>query len=520
MADSGMQDLISRILVDRRYQQEFLANPFPVLEHYDLTSRDVRDLIFWLPLRLPLSGEADNDSRPVLFADRADAGRQLAALLARYQEEATVVMAIPRGGVVVGYEVAQALEVPLGILPARKLGCPWNPEFAFGAIAPGSIRVLDDRAARLLGLSQEEIDRITTSEQAELERRERRFAVGLPRSRVSGKTVILVDDGVATSGTARAAIRSLRQQKPKAIVFAVPICQSSAAPSLQAEVDDFVCVAVPSEPRAVGYWYDDYSQVTDAEVAMLLEAVRDGDAARTPEIEVEIPVRDAVLKGVFALLPQARGIVLFAHGSGSGRRSPRNRYMASQLQRAGLATLLIDLLTPEEEAIDQRTRKLRFDVDLLAGRLLAVTDWLSEDPRARGLPIGYFGASTGAAAALVAAARRPLLAAAIVSRGGRPDLAASSLADVCASTLLIVGGNDTDVLELNREVLELLTHEKRLEIVRGAGHLFEEPGALERVADLSTEWFSRFLGISALPGKETGSPMHQVDQEIQLGARK
>jgi pimeloyl-ACP methyl ester carboxylesterase len=193
-------------------------------------------------------------------------------------------------------------------------------------------------------------------------------------------------------------------------------------------------------------------------------------------------------------------VVLFAHGSGSSRHSPRNRFVARVLREAGLATLLIDLLTADEEAVDQYTAQLRFDIGLLAQRLVGATDWLLQNRETAGLPIGYFGASTGAAAALVAAAERPDAVAAIVSRGGRPDLAGPALSRVRAPTLLIVGGNDIPVIGLNEEALAQLTTEKRLVIVPGASHLFEEPGALEEVARLAADWFGRYLNRPAASG--------------------
>ncbi len=200
-----------------------------------------------------------------------------------------------------------------------------------------------------------------------------------------------------------------------------------------------------------------------------------------------------VLEGNLALPEGAQGVVLFAHGSGSSRFSPRNRAVASTLNHSGIATLLIDLLTAEEEAIDRVTAHLRFDIALLAQRLIGATDWLAQAAETRALRIGYFGASTGAAAALLAAVERPQAVGAIVSRGGRPDLAGLALSHVEAPTLLIVGGDDAPVIEMNRAALAELRCEKRLEIVPGATHLFEEPGALEHVADLARNWFKRYL---------------------------
>jgi dienelactone hydrolase len=212
------------------------------------------------------------------------------------------------------------------------------------------------------------------------------------------------------------------------------------------------------------------------------------------ERPVEISAAGVRLAGELTVPDQARGIVVFAHGSGSSRLSPRNRAVAQALVAAGLATLLMDLLTADEEAVDVRTRQLRFDVGLLGGRVVATIDWLASQPGAGALPVGCFGASTGAAAALIAAAQRPQRVRAVVSRGGRPDLAAEALRRVTAPALLIVGERDAEVIALNRQAQALLAGESRLEIVPGATHLFEEPGALERVAALAREWFVRHLG--------------------------
>jgi putative phosphoribosyl transferase len=209
---------------------------------------------------------------------------------------------------------------------------------------------------------------------------------------------------------------------------------------------------------------------------------------------VHIAVGPVTLEGNLGLPLTPTGVVLFAHGSGSSRHSPRNRYVARVLREAGLATLLIDLLTAEEEAAEARTRHLRFNIELLADRLIGATEWLAEEPSTANLPVGYFGASTGGGAALVAAAELPDRVGAVVSRGGRPDLAGEALARVRAPTLLIVGGDDTFVLDLNRQALkQLASPEKELAVVEGATHLFEEPGAQEEVAWLASDWFQRHL---------------------------
>jgi putative phosphoribosyl transferase len=216
-------------------------------------------------------------------------------------------------------------------------------------------------------------------------------------------------------------------------------------------------------------------------------------AGQSDEHLIRVAADAVTLEGNLSLPKGADGIVLFAHGSGSSRHSPRNRYVAWLLNEVGLATLLVDLLTSEEEAIDLTTVHLRFDIGLLAERVIAVTDWLGQNPDTRRLRVGYFGASTGAAAVLVAAAERAEAVSAIVSRGGRPDLAGPALARVRAPTLLIVGGNDFQVIELNRAAFAQLSCEKQLVIVPGATHLFEEPGALDAVARLARDWFERHL---------------------------
>jgi dienelactone hydrolase len=214
--------------------------------------------------------------------------------------------------------------------------------------------------------------------------------------------------------------------------------------------------------------------------------------------QITLEVGDIALHGLLRLPHAMQGLVLFAHGSGSGRLSPRNTFVAEQLGAAGIGTLLFDLLTEEEERVDALTAQLRFDIPLLTDRLVVATHWILGQPRFGRLPLGYFGASTGAAAALAAAARVPEVAA-VVSRGGRPDLAGAALARVTAPTLLIVGGDDLQVLALNQEALEQLHCEAEISVVPGATHLFEEPGTLAQVASLAADWFTRHLQPKAPP---------------------
>ncbi len=227
--------------------------------------------------------------------------------------------------------------------------------------------------------------------------------------------------------------------------------------------------------------------------------MRTGAIHGNEEVTVQIPTGDLILEGTLGVPTGPQGLVIFAHGSGSSRHSPRNRYVAQELRNGGLATLLLDLLTSDEEAADRATGHLRFDIGLLAERLMVAADWAIAEPDIRVLPVGFFGASTGAGAALVAAAERPGVIRAVVSRGGRPDLAGEALRRVQAPVLLIVGGNDQPVIELNRQAMRSLRAHHELQIVPGATHLFEEPGTLEQVAGLARDWFQRYLPAAQQP---------------------
>ncbi len=444
-----------------------------------------------------------------LFQDRTDAGRQLALQLVRYRTAAPVVLGLPRGGVPVAYEVARALDAPLDVCVVRKLGAPMQPELGLGAVAEEGAFFLDRDLVDRLGVSTEELTTLIQTQRAEVADRVRRFRRGAPPLDVRGKTVLVVDDGIATGGTARAAMQTLRERGAGRVVLVAPVGASDSVDALRDVADEIVCLHSKDDFSSVGRWYDDFEPTTDDEVVALLDRARaERDPATRPRSEerayahvarnVSIPVEAGVVEGTLSIPPNARGLVIFAHGSGSGRRSPRNQYVAGVLQNAGFATLLFDLLTEEEERIDAQTGELRFDIDFLASRLVVATDWALQDPQTRAFGLGYFGASTGAAAALVASVQRSRHVHAVVSRGGRPDLAAAWLSRVRAPTLLLVGGNDADVVDLNQQALDMLTCEKRLEIVEGATHLFEEPGALEQVANAAARWLRTYLGERVL----------------------
>ena len=438
----------------------------------------------------------------MVFTDRRDAGRRLAALLERFARERPIVVALPRGGVPVAVEVARALGAPLELLTVRKLGAPQDPEFAIGAVAEDGTAVVNTAVARHVGVTEAEFRRILAREQRELRRQMQRFRNGRPALDVHGRTVIIVDDGLATGLSDLVAVRALRGRGAARIVVAVPVGSRESIAMLGAEADEVVCVTTPRELLGVGRWYDDFSPVSDEEVLRLLEEV--GARLPAPEVpdrpappgatsrDLTFEIDGVTLPGDLTLPAGARGLVIFAHGSGSSRLSVRNREVAGTLNEAGLATLLFDLLSEPESHL----RELVFDVPRLARRLEAVIRWAVDDPATRELPVGLFGASTGAGAALQAAAEIGGPVRAVVSRGGRPDLASEYLAAVQAPTLLIVGSRDHDVLELNRRAAEALGCANRLAIVDGAGHLFEEPGALDAVARLAIEWFDAHLRVA------------------------
>jgi putative phosphoribosyl transferase len=429
------------------------------------------------------------------FADRAEAGRALAQVLRRVALDDPLVVGLPRGGVPVAAPVADALGAPLDVIIVRKLGTPGHRELAMGAVGEGGIVVEDERVRRAVRPSPAAVERIVAEEQAEVVARARRFRAGRQPHPLAGRTVVVVDDGLATGSTAEAAVRVAKAQGAARVVLAVPVGSDSAVHRLEAVADDVLCLAVPSGFGAVGAYYHDFSQTSDEEVVRLLAERPDGpDRGAGPEVtgveeEVAVEVGPGALPGTLAVPPGASGVVVFAHGSGSSRHSSRNQQVARQLRQGGLGTLLFDLLLPDEAS----DRSMVFDIDLLATRLIGAVEHVRAHPVVGRLPVGCFGASTGGGAALVAAARRPGLVGAVVSRGGRPDLAGERLGEVRAPTRLIVGGSDVQVLELNRAAAARLVCEHDLVVVPGATHLFEEPGALDEVARLAVDWFAEHL---------------------------
>jgi putative phosphoribosyl transferase len=458
----------------------------------------------------------------MVFADRDDAGRRLAARLGHLRGEPAVVLGLPRGGVPVAFQVARALGAPLDVIVVRKLGVPFRPELAMGAVGEGGVAVINRQVVDSARVPEDELAAVQAREQAAVDARAARYRARWPRQPLDGRVAVVVDDGIATGATARAACQIARAHGAARVVLAVPVAPPGWEERIGADAGELVCVAMPPGFFAIGEFYASFPQVPDDEVIACLDRAAGGadtarqgaadtarqgaaDAADPPARggeprgeaageageagEVRLQAGRVRLAGYLTVPPNAPEIVVFAHGAGSGRHSPRNRRVAGVLNDAGLGTLLFDLLTPEEES----DRANAFDIGLLAGRLAEVTRWLRAQPRAANAAIGYFGASTGAAAALRAAAEPGADIAAVVSRGGRPDLARPRLAAVTAPVLLIVGGRDEAVLDLNRRAQAELRCENDLAVVPGASHLFQEPGTLDAAAGLARDWFLSHL---------------------------
>ncbi len=430
------------------------------------------------------------------YRNRREAGSELAELLTDYGGTDTIVLGLPRGGVPVAAEVADRLALPLDVIVVRKLGVPFQPELGMGAIGEEGVRVLNEEIVAETRVTQDQIARVEDAQRAELTRRVERYRGGRPPLPLAGRTALLVDDGIATGSTMIAACQVVRARGAERVVVAVPVAPSHWQRRFAHVADQLICPWTPEPYYGVGQWYLDFAQTTDDEVEACLRAAHHATDGRPVgrllprDEEVEIPVDGVHLRGHLTVPDDAIGVVLFAHGSGSSRLSPRNRYVADALGHERLGTLLFDLLTPAEE----RDRSLVFDVDLLGRRLLEATRWLRDELAPARVPLAYFGASTGAAAALWASAEPGNPIAAVVSRGGRPDLAGPRLSRVTVPTLLIVGEWDTAVLRLNEEARRQLSGPSQLVVVPGATHLFEEPGTLRLAARAAGDWFEQHCG--------------------------
>ncbi len=428
------------------------------------------------------------------FVDRGDAGRQLAARLASWRGRGVVVAALPRGGVPVAYDVALSLGVPLEILVVRKIGVPHQPEVAMGAVGEDGVVLVNHDVVRALGVDRERFDEAQSHARDELERRVELYRGGRPPADLRGRTVLLVDDGVATGASARVAARVARARGATSVVLATPVVAGDAVASLREDVDEVIATIVARGTFAVGQWYQQFDQVTDEEVLDDLgRAVRrfvslDDEAPWTGARErVDIPTSSVRLAGDLSV-PEGAGTLVLVARVGGGHETSRDLQVTEFLSRRGHATLLLDLLV-EGEAGDRAA----VDGGLLAQRLGEATAWVAHR-MGDDVTLGYLGSGAAAAAALRAAAAAPPPVAAVVSLGGRVDLVDDdAVARLVVPTLVIVGGDDPFAVTLASALRGRLICENRLVIVPGATHQFSELGVMEQATHLAADWFDVHL---------------------------
>jgi predicted phosphoribosyltransferase/dienelactone hydrolase len=445
------------------------------------------------------------------FQDRHAAGVALAQALSRHAgQRDVVVLGMARGGVAVAAPVAEALHAPLEAFVGRKLGVPGLEEVAFGAIAEGSATPVLDDVHGYLGLPWRVVSVVLKHERAELARRVRCYREGRTLPTLIGKTVIVVDDGLASGATLAAAGRALRRQRPARLIAAVPVASSDGVQHVAAAFDELVALVTAVDFGTVSDWYHDFDAVTDADVCALLGRRAPGTdivASLSPagaEIDASIPTGETGPVRIMAAdlgLPTGEraphGLVIFAHGGGSSRASYRNRYLAARLRLAGWATLRVDLLGETERAADAQGA-MRFDIERITRRLSRAARWCLDERVAGVGRLVLFGASTGAAAAVGVAVRLRPDVAAVIARGGRIDLADDLLPQVDVPALLVVGEDDSETLQLTRERARRLRGPVTVEVVRGAGHTFEEAGALGSVGEVVTSWLARQRRLDAI----------------------
>jgi putative phosphoribosyl transferase len=423
------------------------------------------------------------------FADRRDAGRRLAAVLGEFRYQNPVVVGIPRGGMPVAAEIARALGAPLEVIGLCALAPLGDPNCAIGVVAERDISVIDQHAVHELRLGADELDAAVEHARHQLDDQLSRYYPSQRRLAVAERAVLLIDDGLVSSGSVQAAARSLRARGATRIVLAVPVAESKSAIAAREWVDEVVCLQYQREPGALRFWYDDFSRTSEQEVRALV-GEHAGAGARDVAIEV---APGAVLSGDLTVPwgAYARGAILLAQGS---RSTPlvRSQSLAAALNKAGLATLLLDLLVPGEQ-VDPTDM---FDLDVLAQRLVAATNWVRCQPETARLALGYFGTDYGSAAALVAAAKLRAGICAVVSCDGHPDAAQSWLGEIIAPVLAIVSEPDTSVLRRTRDAQRQLRCATELAVVQPPSQAFEGPDAVDRVAGLAIEWFTQHLSES------------------------
>jgi putative phosphoribosyl transferase len=434
-----------------------------------------------------------------LYRDRHHAGITLARDLTGLASRQPLIVAVARGGVPVAAAVAAELGAELDVLVVQKLGIPGHPHITAGALSSRGASSINHKALGGFGISPLALDRVLDKERLILAQQEREIRGNVTPKRVHDRLVILVDDAVMTGSTLHTAIAALRAAGAREILLATPAGSSAALTTLGSEVDQVICPSIHPRLDSLSQVYEDSQAVSVAyarEAYQRYERTRGSSAEATSPVhhaDVPIPAGNVRLAGTLTIPEPATALVAFVHGSGSNRFSPRNRQVAAALEQAGFATLLFDLLTAEEQATEADVHELGSDLGLLAARTTSVLDWLAKEERTAQLPLVLFGASSGAAAALLSAVERPQRVRGIVCRGGRPDLAEAALERVTTPVLLLVGSEDHAVLELNRIAARRLHGPHSLLVVPHATHLFNEPGTLDVVSDLTLSFLNECL---------------------------
>ncbi|MGZ3798326.1 MAG: erythromycin esterase family protein, partial [Pseudobdellovibrionaceae bacterium] len=444
----------------------------------------------------------------VHFQNRTEAGVILADKLSHLKEEIKkekpLVLAIPRGGVPVAFEVAKKLHADLDLLIVKKIGAPDNPELAIGAISEEGAPWLNNNLIDYYGITAKEMEPLINEKLAEVKNLAFQLRGSHAAIPVEGRTLIIVDDGIATGATLRVAIQFLRQRNPKKIIIAVPVAPEATLEPLRQLADEVICLETPSPFIAVGEWYRDFSQVSEGEVLNLLHSPQ---MARAP-LSQEIVYYDGMteLRADLQLVEETKALIVFAHESGGNRHSPGNRFVAKELNKIGFSTLLVDLLTEKET----QDRENVFNIELAIDRLLKASEAGFAHLTQAKIPLGYFGANTGAAAVLGAAAKSSRSICAIVSRGGRPDLVNKYLRRVKAPTLLIVGGEDPEVTAFNELAAERLAVSQMV-LIPQATHSFAEPEVLEEVVEYAADWFLKYAPLA----KTSAPPKENIVREME-----
>lgn len=425
------------------------------------------------------------------FADRSEAGRRLAERVRPLAVEDPLVLALPRGGVPVGAALARRLDADFDVLVVRKIGLPGQPETGVGAIAENGHVFFDDRALARMRVPRQALSDTVALERDELDRRRRIYRGERSAPRIAGRDCVVVDDGVATGGTARAALRMVRQAGPSRLVLAVPVAAPEAVDELREEVDELVVLSAPDNFRSVGEWYRDFDQLSDGHVTALL--AEHGRAHPRPDAARGVRVRagEVYLDGDLTTPDASRGAVVLAVGE--GRADPRWRAISSALQRSGYATLVLDLLTPPERSAGSGGA----DTGVLGERLGAAAAWLRRATDAADAPLGVLGSGGAAPAALVAAARSPRDVGAVVVHGGRIDLAEPHLGDVRAPVLILLEGRDSFVRELGEWARGRMGGPTDLRVMPGAEQLLHGAQEWRQVAVETLDWFDRHLAGGA-----------------------